>query len=317
MSPAAARGLTLFELLGLDDHTDETGRLLLEDSAPPQAQRRAAQAGVAMTTAQCPFADTPSRHGGLMNQSAYEALRADTGAILDGFAWLAEHYYALAPAHRHTAQGLVDLAQLATTLPLPLFHRAHDPVPAHGALPSFVASVFKAARGVHSAAFDLAEQRGPDAALGDGAAMVAFVEERGHLRRADTGRVCAAPTRLLRRTLDVLVTGEGAHGERSQLAAIASFATLWKFHQLEQGFSRGLRRYRGVLDQATVAAGGRGDAAALFRCQLNFNGRLRSFGELTDEFLEFANAVQGDLNQVLDRSRDAPALDFDAILRTL
>lgn len=305
--------MTLFELLSLDDQTDETGRLLLEDSAPPKAVRKAARAGVAMDTETCPFSDTPSRHGGLMNASAYEALRADTGEILDGFAWLALHYYALKPAAQSTPQGLVELAKLATTLPLPLFHRANEPVARHGALPSFVASVFKASRGVHSAAIDLGAKRGPDTAM-DGAAVVEFVEAAGHFTRPETERVCAAPTKLVQRTLDVMLSGDGAHPERSRLATLGSFRTLWQFHQIEQGFSRGLSRYRGLVDQA-AAMSGQADPNKLFDCKLNFNGRVRSFGELTDEFLEFANSVQSDLNAVLGRARDAPPLAFNDILR--
>ena len=71
-------GLRLAQLLTLSDQTDETGRLLLEDSAPPPAIRRAERAGISMETVTCAYPDTPSRVGGRMNASAYDALRRDT-----------------------------------------------------------------------------------------------------------------------------------------------------------------------------------------------------------------------------------------------
>lgn len=309
-----ADGLPLVDLLTLEDQTDETGRLLLEDSAPAKAVRQAARAGVAMDTVSCPFSDTPSRHGGQMNRPAYEALRADLGEVLDGFAWLAGHYYGSYPYARLTAMGLVDLSKVATSLPLLLFHRADSPVPAHGVLPSFVASIFKASRGVHSAAFDLATDRGPQAKLGGGADVVEFVEAGGYFTRPDTKRVCAAPTRLVQRTLDVILTGEGAHPERSRLGDMASFERLWAFHQLEQTFGRGLSHYRGYVEQV-MSAHGNAKPQKLFSARIDARGRQRTFGELTEEFLEFANAVQSDLNGLLGRADDAPAVTFNDVVR--
>ena len=150
--PSPPHGMRLSEMLTVRDQTDENGRLLLEDAAPKSARRRAYRAGISMKTVSCPYKDTPSRWGGDMNVSAYEALRLDTAGIHDGFAWLSGNYFALQPAKRSTVRGLFDASYLGLTLPLVLFYRGQDPVPPHRALPSFVASMFKASRGVVSAA---------------------------------------------------------------------------------------------------------------------------------------------------------------------
>ncbi|MGH9149060.1 MAG: hypothetical protein ACRD0F_01805, partial [Acidimicrobiales bacterium] len=217
------------ELLALSDQTDENGRLLLEDSAPRKARKRAEKAGVAMRTTRCTYADSPLRVGGLMNASAYDALRHDTAEMLNGFAWLAGGYLAIHPAHKGTTRGLFDVANMGVTLPLVLFHRAEGAIAHHGQLPSWVGSLFKASRGVFSATVDLGNRSGPGAAL-TAAETVAFAEEAGHLRRPETARVCAAPTRLIERTIAVMLTGEGADPSRSHLGQWLDFALLWRFY---------------------------------------------------------------------------------------
>ncbi len=204
------RGLRLRDMLTVTDQTDENGRLLLEDSAPKRARKRAQGAGVAMKTVKCPYHDTPSRLGGDMNASAYEALRRDMGQVLDGFAWLAERYLEVERGQpRASVQVLLDTSNLAITLPLLLFHRNPDGVPAHGALPSYVASLFKAGRGLFSVAFDLRNTRGPGPAF-TVADVVSCAEEKGHFARPESGRVCAVPTRLIERTIDAILTGRPA-----------------------------------------------------------------------------------------------------------
>src|SRR5947208_1919187 len=63
------------------------------------------RAGIAMETVSCPYQDTPSRFGGKMNLSAYEALRHDVADILNGFAWLAEHDRAAEPQGDRSVQA--------------------------------------------------------------------------------------------------------------------------------------------------------------------------------------------------------------------
>jgi hypothetical protein len=184
-------GLRLWEMLTLSDQTDEFGRLLLEDSAPPAALAKADRAGVPRETAPCPYSDTPSRLSGLMNESAYEALRQDTAHILNGFAWLAGQYLHLHPSNRSSVQALADVSHLGLSLPLVLTGRAHQPIPRNGRLPSYVASIFKASRGVFSAAVDMLNKKGAETKV-TAADITAFadaeVKTQSRHRRASAAR---------------------------------------------------------------------------------------------------------------------------------
>lgn len=314
--PSARRGLPLDRLLTLGDHTDEHGRLLLEDSASRGAQKRVKRAGVPMRSERYEAPDSPSRQGGQANVSAFQALRHDLPEVLDGFAWLAEHYRQVNPAGS-TVQGLLDVSNLGTTVPLLLFHRAHDAVPAHGSLPSPVASMFKASRGIFSAAIDLLNR-------GDGggaetpitaADVVGFAEANGHFRRQATGRVCAAPTRLIERVIGAVLTGEGADPSRSVLATLADFSTLWAFYVRHNSFSQASSTYRFVLGNLTDS----GDVAPeeLFGARVQAQGRTWAFGDFTKAFVDHANLVQAELNQVLGRADAGPPMSMDAVLRIL
>lgn len=310
------RGLRLAQLLVVTDETDEHGRLLLEDSAPPAATRKAARAGIAMEHERCPYEDTPSRQGKLMNVSAYDALRRDTRAVLDGFAWLGARYEAVGLGRRDTAQGLADVSKLAVTLPLVLFHRGRDPVPGHGALPSFVASIFKAGRGMFSAAFDLATRTSGPPAPTTAREFVAFAEQEGHLARAQTDRVCAAPTRLIERTVSAILTGQGADGNASALADLLAFDTLAEFFVVEASLNRSLSHYGSVLERL-AQHGKAADPEALFGSRMQVGDDVRTFGEFTEAFLGFANDAQLALNQVLERAANAPRVTFQDVLRAL
>ncbi len=314
---AARRGLALDRMLTLGDHTDEHGRLLLEDSASRGAQKRAKRAGVPMRSARCTYPDSPSRLGGEMNVSAYEALRRDLADVLNGFAWLAEHYRQVNPSGGSTVQGLLDVSNLGTTLPLVLFHRASNPVPAHGSLPSPVASVFKASRGIFSAAIDLLN-RGDGAGAGATitvADVVGFAEANGHFRRKETGRVCAAPTRLIERVVDAVLTGQGGDPSRSVFGDLLDFPTLWAFYVRHSSFSQASSTYRFVLDNLTET----GDVAPeeLFRATVQVEGRTWSFGDFTQAFVDHANLIQAELNQVLGRADPGSPMSMDAVLRIL
>lgn len=307
-------GLPLSALLTVSDETDEHGRLLLEDSAPEPAVRKVARGGVAMEAARCPYKDTPSRLGGRMNASAYEALRRDTGEILDGLAWLGRCYYEQEPAAHGTVRGLTDLSKLGITVPLVLFHRARDPVRRHGELPSYIAAIFKACRGMFSAAFDLQAKQGPVEV--SAAEVVAYAEAHGHLARRQTATVCAAPTRLIERTVAVMLTTTGAHPDRSRLGEIVDFEPLWSFFRVEKAFNANLSRYGYVLDELR-ATGRSTDDPTLFDATIHVAGEAGRFGDFTDAFLRYANQAQALLNRALERAENAPPLTFGDVLRAL
>ena len=308
-------GMRLSELLTVRDQTDENGRLLLEDAAPKSARRKVHKAGIPMKMVSCPHQDTPSRYGGPMNVSAYEALRHDMGEVLDGFTWLTGHYLERQPGRRSTVRGLFDASYLGLTLPLVLFYRGRDPVAPHRQMPSFVASMFKASRGVFSAAVDMLNRRGPTAHV-SAAEVVRFADEHGHLRRADTGRSCAAPTRLIERTVDVILTGRGGDAAKSPLGDLVDFGRLWEFYSLQDAFSRAVSSYRYLLDEIAAQTGSP-DPEKLFDVRVPSGGRIRSFGEVTDGVVRQANDIQRGLNAVLDRADDARPIEFDDLLQML
>jgi hypothetical protein len=268
-----------------------------------------------MKTVSCPYKDTPSRYGGDMNVSAYDALRLDTAGILDGFAWLSGNYLALHPTKKTTVRGLFDASYLGLTLPLVLFYRGRDPVAPHRALPSFVASMFKASRGVFSAAVDMLNRQGPAVRI-SAAAVVRFADEHGHLRRPATERACAAPTRLIERTIDVLLTAEGGDASRSGLSDHVDFTRLWDFYTLQDSFSQALSNYRFLLDDLASRTGAV-DPGELFDVMIPHGGRIRSFGEVTEGLVGQANGIQSGLNQILERADDAPTITFDQLLGML
>ena len=303
-------------MLTLKDQTDVTGRLILEDSAPKRAIKDAKRAGIAMKTAPCPYTDTPSRTGGLMNVSAYDALRHDTADILNGFAWLNARYLDLYPDRRGTVQTLFDVSYIAVALPLLLFHRRPDPIEPHGALPSYVASLCKAGRGLVSAAVDLLGQSESPLRRVTGAEVVSFADERGHLRRPNTDRACAAPTRLIERTIQVILTGEGGDPSKSTLGELVHFPTLWAFCQVQDEFSRALTQYKAVLDSLT-ASGAANDPNQLFSAKVEVNGRAQSFGSLSEALLQYAQATQARLNRILGRDDSPATVSFEELLRML
>jgi hypothetical protein len=315
-APPLPPGLRLQDLLSVKDETDESGRLLLEDSAPKKGRRRVHQAGIAMKSVGYPHQDSPSRSGKLINQSAFEAVRHDMAQVLDGLAWLTSHYLARFPTRRSTVRLLFDVSHLGITLPLLLFHRARDPVPPYGRLPTFIASLFKVNRGVSSAAIDMLNRHGPPFRKTSAAEIVAFAEEAGHLRREHTERACAAPTRLIERTLSVLITGEGADAAASRLGEYVDFEQLWSFYTLQDGFSQAVSQFTFLLND--LAASGRfADPNQLFEARVTVGGGSRTFGEFTEGVLRRANDVQAGLNRVLERSDRVAPIGFEDLLGML
>ncbi len=316
-TPAPRRGLRLAELLTIGDQTDEHGRLLLEDSAPRQAQKRAKRAGVAMREVRCDYADSPSRLGGNMNVSAYDALRRDLADVLHGFAWLAElRTVALPTPGRGSLGSLIDVANLGSTLPLVLFHRAQGQVPAHGGLPTFIASIFKASRGLFSGAVAMLNDDREATTPVTTDEVMAFAESHGQFRRTETQRVCAAPTRLIARTIEAILTGAGAEASRSRLGDHLDGEQLWRFFSLHDSFSLALSNYRFVLDNLTRERPG-ATPEELFAVVVDVAGRRGTFGDLTEALVHHGTQVQAGLNQVLGRSGDVSPLTFPALLQML
>ena len=296
--------------------TDASGRLLLEDSAPRQAQKKVQRAGVEMRSAAAPYHDTPSRVGGLMNVSAYEALRQDTAEILNGFAWLTERYLEAEPSRRRASVDvLVHASGLAVALPVILFHRAEDPFDPHGQLPTFVANVFKAGRGLFSVAIDMANDDRYRSATVTAAEVVEFADRKSHFKRANTSRVCAAPTRLIERTIDSILTGTGTDAGRSRLGELVDFSMLWAYHSVERKFSRSCRDYGYMLEGLSRGPNTRPEQ--LFGEVVQVDGRPWTFGRLTQAFVEYANVVQAELNRILGRAENAAPVTLNEALRLL
>ncbi len=315
MGGRLAPGLRLSEVLSVRDQTDENGRLLLEDSAPKRARKELVRVGVAMKTAKCPFPDSPSRLGGTMNISAYEALRQDTAEILDGFAWFTSNYLTVFPERRATVRALYDTSHLGLTLPLVLFYRGVAPVPAYNKLPPYVASIFKASRGLFSAALDLLNRRGPYGDTLTADEVVRFAESEKHFARDQTGRVCAAPTRLIERSIAVLLTAEGASAEKSRLDELVDFPTLLEFFSIEDAFGDALSRYRFILANLMKNAP-RARPRDFFSYRVAEAGN-QTFGELSDSLVRHSNTLQSELNRVLGRADTASSLTIDNVLQLL
>jgi hypothetical protein len=315
MKGRAPAGLRISDLLSVRDQTDESGRLLLEDSAPKRARKELVRTGVPMKSAKCSYPDSPSRQGGTMNVSAYEGLRPDTADILDGFAWFTSNYLTVFPERRATVRALYDTSHLGLTLPLVLFYRGVDAIGPYKKLPSYVASIFKASRGLFSAALDLLNRRGPYGDPLSAGEVVRFAEENQHFTRAQTGRVCAAPTRLIERSIDVLLTAEGANASKSKLPELLDFSTLLEFFSIEDAFGEALSRYRFIMANLMQNAP-RARPRDLYSYRVAEAGG-QTFGELSDSLVRHANTLQSEMNRVLQRSDTAPVLTIDNVLQLL
>jgi hypothetical protein len=252
-----------------------------------------------------------------MNVSAYEALRHDIAEVLNGFAWLADLHSAASPATgRGSLQSLIDVANLGSTLPLVLFHRVHDQVPAQGALAAYIASIFKASRGLFSGAIAmLNDDREPSTSVTTDE-VVAYAEEHGHLRRSETQRVCAAPSRLIGRTVEAILTGGGAESSRSGLGDHLEGVALWRFFSLHDSFSQALSNYRFVLANLTREHPG-ASPDDLLGVVVTMAGRTGTFGDLTEALAHHGSQAQSAMNEVLGRSGEVPPLTLPALLRML
>lgn len=268
-----------------------------------------------MTEAPCDYADSPSRLGGRMNVSAYDALRHDVAEILDGFSWLADlRAQAVASPGRASLQGLIDVANLGSTLPLVLFHRTDRQIPAHGALPTFIASIFKASRGLFSGAVAMLND-GWGAAPVTTDEVLAYAEGHGQFRRSETERVCAAPTRLIARTVEAILSGRGTEANRSRLGEHLDPSDLWAYFSLHDSLSQAMSVYRNVLDDVSRDHPGAGPEQ-LFGVMVDVAGRKGTFGDFTDAMVHTATVTQSRMNEVLGRA-DAPPLTVAGLLQIL
>jgi hypothetical protein len=320
MNSAAPGGVTrplvlgLADLLTVGDRTDQSGRLLLEDSASRPARRAALRAGVPMKSSKCPFHDTPSRVGGPMNLSAYEALRADTAGILDGFAWLTSQLLSTQGSSANSIQLLYDVSYLGITVPLLLFHRAVDPVPPYQSLPTVVASLFKASRGLFSVAVALLNENGPPSRAIDAAQVVAFADQHGHFVHPAPRRVCAAPTRLIERTISVILSGDGANGSASALGEMVAFPELWRFYRVQDDLAQALSTYGFIRGRLFPP----GDTTSLKESFLrSVPGTTGTFGQLTEAMLGHVNSAQVELNRLLGREGAAAPLGVQQLIALL
>lgn len=258
-----------------------------------------------MNSASCPYQDTPSRLGGRMNVSAYEALRGDTTGIFDGFAWLSGEQLIRRPAAAGTVQLLYDTSYLGLTVPLMLFHRAVDPVDPSGSLPTVIASIFKASRGLFSVAVALLNEPGPPSRSVTAEEVVAYADRHHNLVRPDPPRVCAAPTRLIERTIAVILGGPGGTASASAAAALTPFPALWRFYRVQDDLSQALSVYSYVLAQLSRAYG-RVPPEQLFGRMVP--GTSGTFGQLTEAMLAHATSAQEELNRLLGRQVGAPPI---------
>ena len=306
--------MRLWDLLTITDQTDDKGRLLLEDSAPVKAIEKVEAGGISMESVPVPYEDSPSRRGGRMNMAAYDALRRDTAEILSGFAWLTRSYLEKFPDRDGTTRALYDISYVGITLPQVLFHRAKSPIPPYVKLPSFIAAIFKASRGVFYVSVDLMNRFGETHRM-SAEEVVAYAEANGNLIRSETGRACAAPTGLIRRTLAVMLSGEGGDPAKSTLPKFVDFEKLWRFHKLQDRFAEALNAYGYFLKDLTGGVEAASPSAMLEAVSLH--GGMASFAARTEEMLEAANAAQAALNRALGRSDNAADIGLDDLMAML
>jgi hypothetical protein len=146
--------------------------------------------------------------------------------------------------------------------------------------------------------------------------VVAFADREGHLARQASGRVCAAPTRLIERTIAVILTGEGGDASRSGLAQLVEFPPLWEFCRLQDSLGATMSGYRAVLEDLS-RKGNLAGPQELFSCVVVISGVRRSFGEFTESVLNRVTLVQAQANRVLGRSGDAPPITFEQLVGML
>jgi hypothetical protein len=179
-----------------------------------------------------------------------------------------------------------------------------------------VASICKASRGVVSASVDMLNRAGPPSRVVTAAEVVKFADEEGHLRRPQTERACAAPTRLIERTIEVILTGGAADPAKSGLGQLIDFDVLWAFCSTQDGFSQALSRYRYLLNDLVERGAGE-DPNQLFAARVELDGRSQTFGAISEALVGHANATQSRLNRILGRSDASVPVAFEDLLRML
>jgi hypothetical protein len=234
--------------------------------------------------------------------------------MLDGFAWLASQILASDRAAAGRVQLLYDVSYLGISVPLLLFHRARDPVPPFGSLPTVVASIFKASRGLFSVAVALLNEQGPPSRPTAAGEVVRFADHHGHLARQSPRRVCAAPTRLIERTISVILSGDGAEASASRLPELVAFPLLWRFYRVQDDLAQALSTYGYVLARLSHEEPSATPQQLFGRM---VPGAPGTFGQLTEAVLAHVNSAQGQLNQLLGRVGNPPTLGFSQLVELL
>ncbi|MGH9182895.1 MAG: hypothetical protein ACRDZ9_03605 [Acidimicrobiales bacterium] len=117
-------------------------------------------------------------------------------------------------------------------------------------------SIFKAGRGLFSTAVAMVNTPGGPSRRITVGEVIGFAEREGHFVRPQTQRVCAAPTRLIERTVDSILGGAAVDAGRSGLAGLIDFSALWAFYAMHTAFGQALNRYQFLLSELSERGGG-------------------------------------------------------------
>lgn len=324
-SATAPPGLTLLEFILPNNYTDQLGRLVYEDSAPMDAIEDAEEAGILMTRTACPYTDTPSRLGAPMNSAAYEARQSENPKMHAGLVWLRDQYIAQnGSVPTNTPEGLYEIGRLGEEALIVAINQADSPFDAYGDLPPYITSIFQSGRALWTAAFHMMnrgkyEKSQPITAKD----VLAFAENNGlyvrHDDPTDKKKVtlgCAAPTGLIRASINDALTGGKKNPVESQLEQDIDFQMLWDFHRLKAGFQTELNKYWKAVVAPLQQAGIAFDEMERYRIQVP-GGDIIQVTDLANKFLDGAMTIQDAMNGVLGRRVDAPRLTLDQIWKGL
>jgi hypothetical protein len=149
------------------------------------------------------------------------------------------------------------------------------------------------------------------------AEVMAYAEEHRQLVRPETGQVCAAPTRLIERTIEAILTGEGADAAKSGLGEVVDFPMLWEFYRLQDSVGEVLSTFRLVMNAVTDVASS-GDPNRLFSATVPSGpAKGQQFGKYTSDVLATITHAQAGMNRALGRAENARPVTLEDLLRML
>jgi hypothetical protein len=158
------------------------------------------------------------------------------------------------------------------------------------------------------------------------AEVLQYAEENRQLVGPSTGRVCAAPTRLIERTLDAILTGHGADADRSGLAELVDFSMLWEVYKLQDALGKAISTYRAVYEGVTAPFGPAADPNRIFSAKIPTGfasggaggpAEGETFGRFTEQLLVLVNDIQGQINAVLGRAGNARPVGLQEVFELL